>query len=76
MFCCIRQCPYSTGTDESSELEMENRQRLNSTLLDDGFAKNIDELKGFMDVSPILKEGEFCWYYCILNQQKNLILLV
>ena len=45
------------GTDESSELEIENRQRLNSTLLDDGFAKNIDELKGFMDVSPILNEG-------------------
>ena len=47
------------GTDESSELEMENRQRLNSTLLDDSFAKNIDELKGFIDVSPIINEGEF-----------------
>ena len=64
-----KQTLTQLGTDESSEIERENRQRLNSTLLDDGLAKNIDELKAFMDVSPILYEGQliFFWYYSILD---------
>ena len=49
---------HKIGSEDSSEdVEVKAKQRLNSTLLDDGLAKNLDEVMGLVDISPILNEG-------------------